>query len=132
MLYEFRSASQACLEEMEAQFEAVIQKWRESGAGRDISVEVLGIRPGNGPVDREKLEALTRASVAVIEACTQGPATVKAASTDANIPLSEGVPANTFGTVRGGLAHTREEWIEIASMREGMEVALCTLGRYCR
>lgn len=132
MLYEFRSASQACLKEMEAQFEAVIQKWRESGEGRDISVEVLGIRPGNGPVDREKLEALTRASVAVIEACTQGPATVKAASTDANIPLSEGVPANTFGTVRGGLAHTREEWIEIASMREGMKVALFTLGRYCR
>lgn len=130
MLYEFRSASQACLKEMEERFQEVIRTWRESGEGRDISVEILGIRPGNGPVDEEKLNALTQANVAVIEACTQGPVAVKAASTDANIPLSEGIPANTFGTVRGDLAHTREEWIETASMKEGMLVALGTLGRY--
>lgn len=129
MLYEFRSASQKCLKEMEASFEAVIGKWRDKGYG--ISTEILGIRPGNGPVDNEKLEALTRANSAVIESCIQGPVKIKASSTDANIPLSEGIPANTFGTVRGDLAHTREEWIETGSMREGMMVALNVLGRYC-
>ena len=81
-------------------------------------------------MDKEKLEALTGADTAVIESCILGPVAVKAASTDANIPLSEGIPANTFGTVRGSLAHTREEWIEMDSMREGLLVALKVLGRY--
>lgn len=129
MLYESRSASQKCLKEMEADLKAVIERWRERG--HEISVEVLGIRPGNGPVDEEKLEALTRANIAIIRSCTQGEVSVVASSTDANIPLSEGVPANTLGTVRGDLAHTREEWIETESMREGMLVALKVLGRYC-
>lgn len=128
MLYEFRSASQKCLKEMEENFEAVIRKWRKKG--HEIFVEVLGIRPGNGPVDEEKLEALTRANVAVIQSCIQEAVSTEASSTDANIPLSEGVPANTLGTVRGDLAHTREEWIETGSMREGMLVALKVLGRY--
>lgn len=130
MLYEFRSASQECLGEMEEKFQAIIHKWQEKGY--DISVEVLGVRPGNGPVEEKKLEELTRRNVALIESCISGPVSVRAGSTDANIPLSEGIPANTFGTVRGALAHTREEWIEIDSMREGMMVALGTLAGYCR
>lgn len=129
MLYEFRSASQECLEEMKGKFEAVIGKWREQG--HEISVEVLGIRPGNGPVDKQRLDALTRANVEVIQSCTREPVAMRTGSTDANIPLSVGIPANTFGTVQGDLAHTREEWIEIESMRAGMMIVLQTLGRYC-
>lgn len=129
MLYEFRSASQKCLKEMEENFEVVIRKWRKRG--HEISVEVLGIRPGNGPVDEEKLEALTRANIAAVQSCIQDTVSTEASSTDANIPLSNGVPANTLGTVRGDLAHTREEWIETESMREGMLVALKVMERYC-
>lgn len=145
MLYEFRSASQECLKEMEERFRAVIRKWQEDGNreavcgkrtvrenfGKEITVEVLGVRPGNGPVDEKRLEELTRVNVDLIESCISGTVTVRAGSTDANIPLSEGIPANTFGTVRGGLEHTREEWMEIESMREGMLVAMGTLARYC-
>ncbi len=145
MLYEFRSASQECLKEMEERFRAVIRKWQEDGNreavcrkrasgknfGKEITVEVLGVRPGNGPVNEKRLEELTRVNVDLIESCISGTVTVRAGSTDANIPLSEGIPANTFGTVRGGLEHTREEWMEIESMREGMLVAMGTLARYC-
>lgn len=145
MLYEFRSASQECLKEMEERFRAVIRKWQEDGNreavcrkrasgknfGKEITVEVLGVRPGNGPVNEKRLEELTRVNVDLIESCILGTVTVRAGSTDANIPLSEGIPANTFGTVRGGLEHTREEWMEIESMREGMLVAMGTLARYC-
>ena len=92
---------------------------------------MLGVRPGNGPVNEKRLEELTRVNVDLIESCISGTVTVRAGSTDANIPLSEGIPANTFGTVRGGLEHTREEWMEIESMREGMLVAMGTLARYC-
>lgn len=129
MLYEFRSADQSCLKEMEGKFRAVIEKYRN--LRYNVEVEIIGIRPGSGPVDAAKLQALTAANVAVIKACYDGEISVHASSTDANIPLSVGIPANTFGTVSGALEHTREEWIEIESMRPGFLIALMTAMRYC-
>ncbi len=129
MLYEFRSPDQSCLKEMEEKFQEVINAYREKGY--DVEVEVIGIRPGSGPVDSVRLKALTDANVAVIKACYDGKVDVRPSSTDANIPLSVGIPANTLGTVTGALEHTREEWIEIESMRAGMMVALMTVMRYC-
>lgn len=129
MLYEFRSADQSCLKEMEEKFQTVIDMYREKGY--DVEVEIIGIRPGSGSVNPVRLKALTDANVAVIKACYDGEVDVRPSSTDANIPLSVGIPANTFGTVTGALEHTREEWIEIESMRSGMLVALMTAMRYC-
>ena len=129
MLYEFRSADQSCLAEMEGKFQAVIDAWKEKGF--DVEVEVLGIRPGSGPVDQERLNALTAANVAVIESCLNGvQVKLSPSSTDANIPLSVGIPANTFGVVSGAMAHTREEWIDMESMRPGQMVAIRTIMRY--
>lgn len=130
MLYEFRSADQSCLKEMEARFNGVVEAFR--GQGFDVEVEVIGIRPGSGPIDQARLQELTDANCAVIESCTSEKVRITPSSTDANIPLSVGIPANTFGTVSGALAHTREEWIEIASMRTGMMIALRTAARYCK
>jgi len=130
MKYEFRSASQECLKEMEQKFEAVIADYQ--GRGYDVRVDVIGIRPGSGPIDQERLQALTEANRQVMEACFPCQVQLYPASTDANIPLSVGIPANTFGTVCGSLAHTREEWIEIKSMRPGFLVALMTVLRYCK
>ena len=129
MLYEFRSADQGCLAEMEQKFMHVIDRFRARGF--DVEVEVLGIRPGSGDVDEAKLQALTDINNAVMESCTHEAVKVTASSTDANIPLSAGIPANTFGTVAGGLAHTREEWIDMESMRPGLLIALKTAARYC-
>lgn len=130
MLYEFRSADQGCLKEMETKFNGVVEAFR--GQGFDVEVEVIGIRPGSGPIDQARQQTLTDANCAVIESCTSENVRMTPSSTDANIPLSVGIPANTFGTVAGALAHTREEWIEIASMRTGMMIALQTAVRYCK
>ena len=130
MKYEFRSASQDCLKEMEQKFEAVVADYRERGYA--VDVEIIGIRPGSGPIDQERLNALTEANRRVMEECFPCQVKMTPSSTDANIPLSVGIPANTFGTVCGGLAHTREEWIEIESMRPGFLTALMTVLRYCR
>lgn len=51
-------------------------------------------------------------------------------STDANIPLSMGILANTFGTIRGGGAHTREEWVNLDSVEEGFCIAMAAVNRY--
>lgn len=45
-------------------------------------------------------------------------------STDDNIPLSLGIPANTVGTIMGAGAHTREEWIDTKSMVPGLALVL--------
>lgn len=57
MLYEFRSTAQDCLEEMEEKFRRAVAHW--NGRGGDFEVELLGIRPGNGPVDQKKLGQFT-------------------------------------------------------------------------
>ncbi len=41
-----------------------------------------------------------------------------------------GIPANTLGTVRGGLAHTRQEWVDLDSLTPGLELALTMVLRY--
>ena len=122
LLYEFRSASQACLAEMEGKFRAVLAECQNLGG--ELTVELLGIRPGSGPVDEAALAAMTARSADVIESIWGSPAALLAASTDSNVPLSLGIPANTLGTARGGLAHTRAEWVELSSLKPGLAIAL--------
>ena len=125
LLYEFRSASQACLEKMETKFRAILEECKDLGG--ELTVELLGIRPGSGPVDPEALGRLTAQSAEIIECFAGEPAELRAASTDSNVPLSLGLPANTVGTVRGGLAHTREEWVALDSLKPGLKIALALM-----
>ena len=66
----------------------------------------------------------------VIGTWYQDPIDFEAYSTDSNVPLSLGIVANTVGTVRGALAHTREEWIELSSLENGLRIALALMLDY--
>ncbi len=48
-------------------------------------------------------------------------ATFSASSTDANLPLSQGIPALCLGMTRGGLAHTVREYIDIPPILLGLK-----------
>ena len=50
-------------------------------------------------------------------------------STDINLPLNRGIPALCFGAYRGGGAHTREEWIDLHSLEDGLAIWLGVLLR---
>ncbi len=50
-------------------------------------------------------------------------------STDANVPFSLGIPATTVGAIRGAGAHTREEWVDVASLAPGVDCALALMER---
>ena len=128
MLYEFRSTSQKCLEEMEGKFNAAVESCR--GRGGELTVELLGVRPGNGPLDEAALAEYTRRSADIIQTFYDGDADYAPQSTDSNIPLSLGIPANTIGTVLGRLAHTREEWVDLSSLPMGLKIALSTVLQY--
>lgn len=128
MLYEFRSTAQDCLEEMEEKFRRAVAHW--NGRGGDFEVELLGIRPGNGPVDQKKLGQFTAKSKEIVRTFTGREPDETPNSTDSNIPLSLGIPANTIGTIDGGSAHTRQEWVDIASLPTGLKIVLGLMLEY--
>lgn len=128
MLYEFRSEDHDCLEEMEQFFDSVIDAYRRMGI--EVLVDVKGIRPCKKGVDEAALERLTLANKALVEAFTGETCQVGANSTDSNIPLSMGIPANTIGVIRGGLAHTRQEWVDLGSVEEGFNIAMAVVQKY--
>lgn len=128
MLYEFRSTSQKCLEMMEEKFNQTVEACRNLGG--ELTVELLGIRPGNGPLDMDELNAFTKQSADIISNFYTGDIDFAAYSTDSNVPLSLGIAANTIGTVLGALAHTREEWIDISSLPKGLGIVLSLMLLY--
>ena len=128
MLYEYRSDEAAGLRGMEEAFLAVVEDFRVRGA--DIEMESLGVRPCGEGVDPVAQAALSDWSEALLRRYTGGNIVVEPASTDCNIPLSQGIPAVSFGLCDGGGAHTRQEWIETASLETGLCIALETMLRF--
>ena len=123
MTYEYRSDDRQCLSIMEQQFHQLVKDAQTSDV--NFSLTDIGCRPCGGSVDENRHMALVqRCSEAIREIYGFTPP-LCAASTDANIPLSLGIPAATFGLYRGGGAHTRQEYVETDSLTHGLKIALC-------
>ena len=78
-----------------------------------MTIDTIGIRPANGA----QTEGATIVATAIAAGKALGftPATA-ASSTDANLPMSMGIPAVTIdGGGRGGDAHALTEWYEDAA-----------------
>ena len=121
MLYEYRSEDLGCQEEMRRKFEAIVEQYRADGL--EVEVRVLGNRPCAGEIDRERQQTLTEEVTALISRYSGEEPVVSASSTDCNVPLSMGINAICFGVCLGGGAHTREEWIDEASLPVGYAMA---------
>jgi tripeptide aminopeptidase len=86
--------------------------------GLQAELTVLGDRPA-GALDAD--HALVRAAVRATEAVGCVPRSA-VASTDANIPLSRGIPAIAIGAGgTGGATHTRDEWYDDTHGARGLE-----------
>ena len=128
ILYEFRSESMDNLEYMQSKLNAILTQYRNNGI--DIENKVLGIRPGSKLDNLEELDAWTNENIKIVQKYTDRPIALHAGSTDANIPLSFGLKANTIGTVIGKGAHTREEWVDLTSLKQGMLIVLDVVEKY--
>ena len=90
----------------------------------DLRVSVLGVRPaGELPESSPLLAALLAADTRLGNRSRR-----EHSSTDANIPLSVGIPAISIGAGgRSGGAHTTEEWFEPTGRELGLQRVALTL-----
>lgn len=116
IMYEYRSNKKEGLAFMDRFFDSVIASFQTFGI--EVTVEALGDRPCKGDVDPSGLTKI------VMEASEKYGyhRTEECGSTDCNIPLSMGIPAVCFGVYEGKGAHTREEWVDVESTRDGMKI----------
>ncbi len=134
--YEYRSDEQEGLDRMKMIAEQTLAKaldaenfTLEDGfvietKDAQVSVRVIGRRPGMGPVEEKAQTELSDHVADLLEKYTGKRPGFTSGSTDCNIPLSKGIPAACFGIYLGQGAHTREEYIEIASLKAGMQTML--------
>lgn len=129
MMYEFRSDSREGLSYMEEKFDQIIENARK--LDRDITVELVGLRPCEGTVDQAVKEKMIALSSDIIESYTGVRPGLGPGSTDCNIPLSMGIPSLCLGCYEGKGAHTREEYVVIDSLKPGYKVAFELILTYC-
>lgn len=88
---------------------AELARWPGSTKGLSVRLDTIGIRPTGGQSDTARI---VRTAVATAAQLGLMP-TIGASSTDANFPISLGVPAITIdGGGNGNGAHSDTEWYE--------------------
>ena len=128
MVCEYRSESHKNLSYMKERFEEVFDLMRSFGA--EVGVEVVGERPCMQNVDEAVMREMTQMCMDIQKKHSGRDVTVISSSTDCNIPLSMGVAAVCVGTYNGEGMHTREEWVEKASIPKGFEIVREIVGYY--
>lgn len=124
---DLRSEDGAKLAALEESVMAIAEEETRREGGEDgltIEVDTIGRRPaGATPVDHPLVSATRRATSLVGSG-----AKLIAASTDANLPMSLGIPSITIGAGgRAGGIHTLGEWYENTEGPEGILRALLTV-----
>jgi len=112
---DLRSESPEALNKLVRQVEDLIRSANKEGV--KVEFEVIGERPAGEIASDHPL-------IQLAEGCLreQGiKAELTSGSTDANIPLSRGLPSTVLGVTTGGGAHTVHEYIEVGPVEKGME-----------
>lgn len=125
MLCEYRSDNEDCLAKMQKTFESIFAK--ATARGIDLSVKKIGDRPCMGKVDRDTIEQMASTASEIITRNTGISVERVSMSTDANIPLSLGIPSICLGVCEGGGMHTREEWLVKHNYHQGLAVGIETV-----
>ena len=114
---DMRSESCVELKELDEAFQRLVReaveeenRARSTREGRvEVQPRLIGDRPcGATPLD----SAIVRTTAAVVEAFGLRPS-FSISSTDANIPMSLGIPAVTIGRGPGGRSHSPDEWTDV-------------------
>ncbi len=120
---DLRSESTTTLEKLVRQVEQIVSSAHKPGV--KIELELIGVRPtgeipANHPLVRLAQECLREVGLEPH---------LNTGSTDANLPLSLGLPAITIGLTTGGRAHSVQEFINIPPLEKGMEQLVSLVSR---
>jgi tripeptide aminopeptidase len=112
-LLDLRSVDAEALAHLNRVVERVLSRKRKDIA---VTAELLGVRPAGqvAPTSR-----ITRIASAILESMGITP-TGDASSTDANIPISRGIPAVCIGLTTGGNVHKETEFIDRDPVSRGV------------
>jgi acetylornithine deacetylase/succinyl-diaminopimelate desuccinylase-like protein len=121
---DLRSEQGAALERTVEQVVSTVRRFQSPvlrQRGVTVTMDLIGDRPTGEiapyhPLVRAAERSLLAAGVAV-------EAGERMSSTDANIPLSRGIPAVCVGITRGANAHRLDEWISTLEIGRGMQHA---------
>ncbi len=124
-LLDLRSTDPAQLLTIEAKLRAVCAEFAmQRQDGSRIALELIGNRPAAALPDDSPLLATVRAVDRHLAIRTE----LRIGSTDANLPLSLGVPAIAIGAGgSGGGIHTLQEWYEPSGRETALRRILLTL-----
>ncbi len=118
---DLRSEDPAALASMIGQVQAIVGRYqtvRWQQAGVAVTTTVIGDRPGGAIADDHPLVEAAIRSLHAVEVKPQ--LSMRISSTDANIPLSRGIPAVCIGITDGGNAHRTDEWISTTPIGRGL------------
>lgn len=120
LLLDLRSEDPDALGEIVHEAERIIS---DQGAAEGITVTMEEI--GNRPAGRvERRSRLVRWAESALKEAGVAQAEFTMASTDANIPLSCGLPAVCIGVTRSGNTHRPDEYLEIPPITKGLKQIL--------
>lgn len=122
LLLDLRSESPEALADLAAWVEAVCARHRDIAdrLGARIGWDRVGDRPAAGIPASHPLVAT---AVRALRSSGVGPERIalRCSSTDANAPLSRGLPAVTIHLAEGGCAHRLDEWVDLSDLGTGMD-----------
>lgn len=111
---DLRSESTLALANLVADVDALVEAANRPGVR--VEAESIGRRPG-GEIPAS--HPLVQCAVECLRA--QGiEASLIGGSTDANVPISRGLPALVMGVTTGGGAHTSAEFVDVAPLARGL------------
>jgi len=116
---DLRSESTRVLNNMSEQVASLVEEAdRKGGEAIKVNAEVIGDRsageiPANHPLVKAAIECFARNGIKV---------KLNIGSTDANVPLSRGLPAICIGLTTGGGSHTLGEYIDTGPVAQGLGI----------
>jgi acetylornithine deacetylase/succinyl-diaminopimelate desuccinylase-like protein len=111
---DMRSVDPGALARLASEVEAIIGRRQTDQIS--TSIEVLGERPAGWTPPSA---GIVQSASAILRRLGIEPM-LNASSTDANIPISRGIPAICIGLTRGSGAHRVDEMIEVAPIEQGV------------
>jgi tripeptide aminopeptidase len=112
---DMRSESPQSLADLVSRVDALIETANRPGVR--VEAESIGHRPGGSIPAQHPLVEL---AVSCLRAQGIEPSLI-GGSTDANVPLSRGIPALVMGVTMGGGAHTLGEFVDVEPVASGLE-----------